>query len=215
MKPLSIFLSILITLSLAVFFLTNNVSIIAILKSTYLKQVQSLNVEQFTNEDEKLISNYLWRTINFGVSKNAKGSEEGSNYFSSKEITHLKDVSKIFKIVRIVCLVSLILVILLSIYFFKKKKKSIAKFFLYGCLIVIIFGLIVALTFDKSFILFHIISFNNDLWLLNPETDLLINIFPESFFLNNFILVVMLSIIELFVGFLISSRVSRLYSSKT
>lgn len=214
MKPLSIFLSILITLSLAVFFLTNNVSIIAILKSTYLKQVQSLNVEQFTNEDEKLISNYLWRTINFGVSKNAKGSEEGSNYFSSKEITHLKDVSKIFKIVRIVCLVSLILVILLSIYFFK-KKKSIAKFFLYGCLIVIIFGLIVALTFDKSFILFHIISFNNDLWLLNPETDLLINIFPESFFLNNFILVVMLSIIELFVGFLISSRVSRLYSSKT
>ncbi len=181
MKPLSIFLSILITLSLAVFFLTNNVSIIAILKSTYLKQVQSLNVEQFTNEDEKLISNYLWRTINFGVSKNAKGSEEGSNYFSSKEITHLKDVSNIFKIVRIVCLVSLILVILLSIYFFK-RRKSIAKLFLYGRLIVIIFGLIVAFTFDKSFILFHIISFNNDLWLLNPETDLLINIFPESFF---------------------------------
>jgi len=107
--------------------------------------------------------------------------------------------------------VSLILVILLSIYFFK-KKKSIAKFFLYGCLIVIIFGLIVAFTFDKSFILFHIISFNNDLWLLNPEADLLINIFPESFFLNNFILVIGLSIIELFVGYIISSRVNHPFS---
>lgn len=193
------------TLSLTVFFLTNNVSIIALSKSTYLKQVEKLNFNQFSKEDKKLIANYLWRTINFGGSNNTKGSRDGSYYFSSKEIAHLKDVSKIFKIVRIVCLASLIVVILLSIYFFK-KKKNIAKFFLYGGLLVIIFGLIVAITFDKSFLLFHIISFNNDLWLLNPETDLLINIFPEKFFLNNFILVIVLSIIELLVGYLIASR---------
>lgn len=211
MKLRFIFLSILMTLSLVVFFLTNNVSIIAITKSVYSKQVESLREEQLTNNDKEIITDYLWRTINFGVSENTKVGENISNFFSSKEILHLKDVSKIFKIVRIVCLVSLILVILLSIYFFK-KKKSIAKFFLYGCLIVIIFGLIVAFTFDKSFILFHIISFNNDLWLLNPETDLLINIFPESFFLNNFILVIGLSIIELFVGYIISSRVNHPFS---
>lgn len=211
MKLRFIFLSILMTLSLVVFFLTNNVSIIAITKSVYSKQVESLREEQLTNNDKEIITDYLWRTINFGVSKNAKVGENISNFFSSKEILHLKDVSKIFKIVRIVCLVSLILVILLSIYFFK-KKKSIAKFFLYGGLLVIIFGLIVAFTFDKSFILFHIISFNNDLWLLNPETDLLINIFPESFFLNNFVLVIGLSIIELFVGYIISSRVNHPFS---
>ncbi len=212
MKPISVFLSILMTLGLGVFFLTNNVSIIALSKSTYLKQVENLNEEQFTNKDKEIIANYLWRTINFGGSNNTKGSEEGSYFFSSKDIAHLKDVSKIFKIVRIVCLVSLIVVILLSIYFFK-KKKNIAKFFLYSGLLIIIFGLIVAFTFDKSFLLFHIISFNNDLWLLDPETDLLINIFPEKFFLNSFILVVVLSIIELFVGFLIVSRVTHFRSS--
>jgi integral membrane protein (TIGR01906 family) len=200
------------TLSLVVFFLTNNVSIIAILKSTYLNQVDDLSFNQFSKEDKKLIANYLWRTINFGGSENTKGSRDGSYYFSSKEIAHLKDVSGIFKIVRIACLASLIVVILLSIYFFK-KKKNIAKFFLYGGLLVIIFGLIVAITFDKSFLLFHIISFNNDLWLLNPETDLLINIFPEKFFLNNFILVIVLSIIELLVGYLIASRVTHSPSS--
>ena len=152
MKLIFIFLSILMTLCLVVFFLTNNVSIIALTKSVYSKQVESLREEQLTNNDKEMIADYLWRTINFGVSENTKVGENISNFFSSKEILHLKDVSKIFKIVRIVCLLSLILVILLSIYFFK-KKRSIAKFFLYGCLIVIIFGLIVALTFDKSFIL--------------------------------------------------------------
>ena len=124
MKLRFIFLSILMTLSLVVFFLTNNVSIIAITKSVYSKQVESLREEQLTNNDKEIITDYLWRTINFGVSENTKVGENISNFFSSKEILHLKDVSKIFKIVRIVCLLSLILVILLSIYFFKKKEYS-------------------------------------------------------------------------------------------
>jgi integral membrane protein (TIGR01906 family) len=36
--------------------------------------------------------------------------------------------------------------------------------------------------FDSAFVTFHRIFFRNDLWLLNPETDLLINIMPQGFF---------------------------------
>ena len=51
------------------------------------------------------------------------------------------------------------------------------------------FGVIAALTavistdFTKYFIMFppHF-SFNNDLWILDPATDMLINIVPEGFF---------------------------------
>lgn len=32
--------------------------------------------------------------------------------------------------------------------------------------------------------IFHHIFFNNDLWLLDPATDLLINIVPEPFFVD-------------------------------
>ena len=32
--------------------------------------------------------------------------------------------------------------------------------------------------------MFHHIFFNNDLWMLNPDTDLLINIVPEPFFMD-------------------------------
>ncbi len=36
--------------------------------------------------------------------------------------------------------------------------------------------------FNKYFIQFHLIFFDNDDWILNPKTDLLINIVPEGFF---------------------------------
>ena len=36
--------------------------------------------------------------------------------------------------------------------------------------------------FDSLFLLFHRLAFRNDLWLLNPRTDLLIRLMPESLF---------------------------------
>lgn len=36
--------------------------------------------------------------------------------------------------------------------------------------------------FEQFFILFHLISFSNAFWMLNPATDYLIRLFPEGFF---------------------------------
>lgn len=36
--------------------------------------------------------------------------------------------------------------------------------------------------FTRAFTQFHHVFFNNDLWLLDPKTDLLINMLPEGFF---------------------------------
>ena len=38
--------------------------------------------------------------------------------------------------------------------------------------------------FDSLFILFHEIAFTNDLWLLNPRTDMLIRLMPLEFFIS-------------------------------
>ena len=43
---------------------------------------------------------------------------------------------------------------------------------------------IISTDFSKYFVMFHHIFFNNDLWILNPETDMLINIVPEGFFMD-------------------------------
>jgi len=47
--------------------------------------------------------------------------------------------------------------------------------------ILVLTGLAV-LDFQRYFLWFHLISFDNDYWLLDPATENLINMFPEAFF---------------------------------
>ena len=41
-----------------------------------------------------------------------------------------------------------------------------------------------AVNFDGLFITFHLIAFQNDYWLLNPRTDLLIRLMPQAMFVH-------------------------------
>ena len=45
-------------------------------------------------------------------------------------------------------------------------------------------GLASLVGFDSLFRAFHLVSFSNDLWQLDPRTDYLIAMFPEGFFLD-------------------------------
>ncbi|MDU3398484.1 MAG: DUF1461 domain-containing protein, partial [Clostridiales bacterium] len=49
---------------------------------------------------------------------------------------------------------------------------------------VTVLALVISANFTKYFVLFHHIFFTNDLWILNPDTDMLINIVPEGFFMD-------------------------------
>lgn len=48
---------------------------------------------------------------------------------------------------------------------------------------------IISTDFTRYFILFHRMFFKNDFWILNPETDMLINIVPEGFFRDTVLLI--------------------------
>ena len=45
-------------------------------------------------------------------------------------------------------------------------------------------GFLISRDFTAVFTKFHELLFNNDLWLLDPETDYMIRILPEGFFLD-------------------------------
>jgi len=196
-------LKLFLTFSVAIFFLLINVNIIALLPSTYSKQVENLKIDEITNEDKILISDKLFKIINFGSSGNLV-LRNGKYAFSERELAHLKDVAGIFKIIRIICIVSFIITVLIIVNLVKKGVKF-ASCFIYGSLLTLAFGIIIAFTFDSSFILFHILSFDNDLWLL-PQTALLINIFPQNFFFHSFITVIFLSVSELLIIYFVASN---------
>ena len=50
--------------------------------------------------------------------------------------------------------------------------------------VTLVAGVLFMTDFHRYFMIFHEIFFKNDLWLLDPDTDLLIRMLPEGFFLD-------------------------------
>lgn len=118
---------------------------------------------------------------------------DGQNreFFNEREIAHMEDVRGLFLdalTLRKICIGIIIGTILILVLLKADLKKLLPKAILAGSslffLILAALSLIISTDFTKYFIMFHHIFFNNDLWILNPETDLLINIVPEPFFMD-------------------------------
>lgn len=45
-------------------------------------------------------------------------------------------------------------------------------------------GLLIRIDFTKYFTYFHLLFFDNDLWILDPQRHVLIQMLPETFFRN-------------------------------
>ena len=136
---------------------------------------------------------------------------EVREFFNDREKAHMVDVKNLFVgglwIRRIA-----ILVFLFSIVFLIRSeadwKKILPKSFLIGLGVFIGItggaGLLFMSDFNKYFLLFHEMFFGNDLWLLNPETDLLIRMLPEGFFLDMVVRIGIIFLLLLSVGVIIS-----------
>ena len=75
--------------------------------------------------------------------------------------------------------------------------------------IAVAMAVVISTDFTKWFTVFHHIFFDNDLWILNPATDRLINIVPEPFFIDtalNIAVIFALSLGVLLAGCLLSWR---------
>ena len=93
------------------------------------------------------------------------------NHFNKKEISHMEDVYKLFKLDRIVYISLFIITLLVVIYKLFKNDFLffiyIRKYILIAYISVISFLGICSLFFSESFVYFHKLFFNNDLWLLD------------------------------------------------
>lgn len=115
---------------------------------------------------------------------------EYQQVFEEREILHMVDVQYLFlggmKIRNISVIVGVILLAVLLIIWKKKAIKPLCKSYLWvmaGILMLaIILGIAMLIDFTGIFIKFHHMFFSNDLWLLDIDTDVLIQMLPEQFF---------------------------------
>ena len=63
-------------------------------------------------------------------------------------------------------------------------------------LLTALVGVLSLVGFDRLFLYFHLISFSNDLWILDPSRDYLIAMFPQGFFFDATMLIAGLVVVQ-------------------
>lgn len=136
---------------------------------------------------------------------------ESREFFNDKEKAHMVDVKNLFRGgLNLRLGAGAILVGALIVIIFTKAdwKKLLPQSFLIGVGGFIgllgVFACLIAKDFHKYFFLFHEIFFSNDLWLLDPRTDLMIRMLPEGFFFDMVVRILVSFVVLLGIMLLIS-----------
>ena len=145
--------------------------------------------------------------------------EDGIKYslYNEKEILHMKDVKHLIKLTQNTIIFSGLFILayyLVTIFTAKSLRKSIeqirksSKISAYSTVgFLAFFGLLASIIFTWLFRQFHFISFSNDLWQLNPNTDYLIAMFPQRFFLETTIFIGVLTILEFIIYIIVLRKI--------
>ena len=142
--------------------------------------------DYFNNDEEYLAVRAVVRGILY------------QNIYNEREVLHMKDVKTLVKgVYRVSELTGLyllaVLVCGLAIWG-RRFVPSIARLIGWGgwttVALLVVVGLAMTIGFDRLFLAFHLISFTNDLWQLDPRRDYLIAMFPEVFFFTATVLII-------------------------
>lgn len=180
-------LSILLILSLSLTFLMISIENNAYNKNYYLRSYKKYNIESETGRIMYELDEITNHIINYLKGKG--GDELLEPYFNEREVMHMRDVQNLFKYERLVkYFFGIISIIIMGYLGYKKEYKFLGKTLAFGLfinyIVLIILSLFIISDFNKYFTIFHYIFFSNDLWLLNPQTDLMIQMLPEEFFIG-------------------------------
>ena len=122
--------------------------------------------------------------------------------FSTREVLHMRDVKHliwgVYTLAGLAFLFLLGMVIGGFIRMGRHFPPVLSQWVLWGSEatvgLIALFGLVALVAFDQLFLLFHKISFANDLWRLDPHRDYLLIMFPQGFWFDATIFTAFLTI---------------------
>lgn len=141
------------------------------------------------------------------------------DFFNEQDRLHMKDVQDLFiggLQLRYICTAIVIVAVALLFALKAPVKKLLPKAFLWStaglAAVILVVAICAAIDFTASFTVFHEIFFDNDLWLFDPATDLMINVLVEEFFMDIAVRIVlffgvaMAVAVAICVGLILSDR---------
>ncbi len=164
----------------------------------YLTQFERYDVPEVTGMDMENLEytvrdmhRYLRGDDRHRLETEAYFKEERRPVYGEREILHMIDVRDLFvggRNLRNFGAAAFLLLMAVMVYQDSRWRKNLWNLLFYTMLgNILFFGLLALLMyvdFNRYFVIFHLIFFDNDLWLLNPQTDTLIQMLPQPFFYN-------------------------------
>jgi len=123
--------------------------------------------------------NYRHDDLTFGANEN-----DPNPVMRDIEIRHMEDVKTLYTLLRISAIISLFLVVGLSVILYKKDIQmfynTFKTIYLLPAAFIAFVGVWLLIDFDRLFVTFHELFFDNDDWLLRMD-DVLIQLLPQNF----------------------------------
>ncbi|WDV44272.1 TIGR01906 family membrane protein [Clostridiaceae bacterium M8S5] len=194
-------------ITLPLFLLLNAINLIAFDLDYYQAKYKEFDIPKVVKmkesdlilATEKMLSYLLNKSDDIDFKATVKG--ENVTYFNEKEQVHLKDVKRLIEVGYKIRLVLGIVLLISGVYILILDKNKLFKLtiisIIFVSLLLVILGILVARDFGLWFDYFHMALFTNELWLLDINTDILINMYPIEFFEGITIRITLAFVIEL------------------
>ncbi len=187
-------------IAVPLFLLLTNVRIAATEERVYEYSFAQYNAEVVTGVDRAQLDGAAATIVDYfrtGESDElldirvvVNGQEEA--LYNQREILHMRDVKDLMQLTFRVHEISFVFLVgYVVVVFLWTRERALRQLavqtIVAGASTVVLLGvgaIAVVLGFDRLFEQFHLLSFSNDFWRLNPATDRLIQMFPEGFWFD-------------------------------
>ena len=167
----------------------------------YDREYKKLNISQSTGMSHQELLNTTKELLNYIKDKredlniSAKVHGQERQVFNQREIDHMVDVKNLFALgFRLRWISFGVFGLLVAFLAWYKGKKALRLLGISYLTVLAILGILfitllilISIDFTAVWNGFHYIAFSNDLWILNPKTDILIQMVPEPFFYDTVI----------------------------
>ena len=147
-----------------------------------------ISEEELLESTEELLNYLKDKRDDLHIVANIRG--EDRPLFNQRELDHMIDVKNLFQMgwqFRNLALIAFVLLVALLAFLYRGQSfEKLAKAFVISAIsLAALSALLIFLIqgdFTRYWDQFHYIFFTNDLWQLDPRTDILIQMVPEQFF---------------------------------
>ncbi len=197
-------------LALPFFFITSNVRVITNSGWLYdynwwrngIPQRSGISAEELDGAAEQIVEYFNNDEDLLDVRVDFNGAEV--SLYNQREVLHMRDVKGLMRGTFSVSYwtgagvlgVGLSCALLIGRRFWPLLETATRLSAIASLSVIVLLSILVLTNFQAVFTLFHVLSFANDLWLLDPRTDYLIVMFPQRFFLEATLMIAALTVIE-------------------